>query len=348
MIEEWQRFLEGAGARIEDGTVKGFAEAGEEARAATEGDVVCDLSHYALLSTSGEDTVTFLQGQTTNDLRHLSESSSQLNSICTPKGRMMAVFRIVPRGEAFLLRVPQGLAETLAGHLRKFVLMSKVTIEDASDRLVAIGVSGPGMAERLKAAAGAVPGQVDEVVQSDGLTMVQVPGIHPRYEVYGETDAMQALWSRLEGVTPVGADAWGLLDIRAGVPNLYPETTEAFVPQMANLHLVNGVSFRKGCYTGQEIVARMQYLGQLKRRMYPAHVETDSAPQPGEALFAPDSQSGQGAGKVVDARPAPEGGYDLLAVVEIKSAEAGALRLRDTDGPALELRELPYEWQTEI
>ena len=348
MVEEWQRFLEEAGARIEDGTVKAFSDPGDEARAATEGNVVCDLSHYVLLSASGEDTETFLQGQTTNDLRHLSDSASQLNSVCTPKGRMMAVFRIVPRGDALLLRVPQGLADTLAGHLRKFVLMSKVTIEDVSDRLVGIGVSGPDMPERLKAAAGAVPGQVDEVVHSGDLTVVQVPGIHPRYEVYGEAEAMQALWSRLEGATPVGADAWGLLDIRAAVPTIYPETTEAFVPQMANLHLVNGVSFRKGCYTGQEIVARMQYLGQLKRRMYPAHVKTDTAPQPGDALFAPDSQSGQGAGKVVDARPAPEGGYDLLAVVEIKSAEAGELRLRDTDGPALELRDLPYEWETEI
>lgn len=348
MVEEWQRFLETAGARIEDGTVKGFGTPADEARTAAEGNVVCDLSHYALLSASGEDTVTFLQGQTTNDLRHLSESDSQLNAICTPKGRMMAVFRIFPRGAALYLRVPQGLAETLAGHLRKFVLMSKVTIEDASDRLVGIGVSGPDMPERLKTAAGAVPEQVDGVVHSGDLTVVQVPGIHPRYEVYGEPDAVQALWSRLEGVTPVGADAWGLLDIRAGVPNIYPETTEAFVPQMANLHLVNGVSFRKGCYTGQEIVARMQYLGQLKRRMYPAHVETDTAPQPGEALFAPDSQSGQGAGKVVDARPAPEGGYDLLAVIEIKSAEAGELRLREPGGPALQLRELPYEWETEI
>ena len=348
MLEEWQRFLAAAGARIEDGTVTGFEEPRTEARAAAEGDIVADLSHYALLSASGEDTTTFLQGQCTNDLRHVSETHSQLNSICTPKGRMMAIFRVFQRGEAYFLRLPHAVAEPVLKHLQKFVLMSKVTLADASDRLVGLGVSGPGAPERLRTAAGAVPEQVDDVVATGAFTVVRVPGLHPRYEVYGEPDAMQALWSRLEGCVPVGADAWGLLEIKAGVPTVYAETAEAFVPQMANLHLVNGVNFRKGCYTGQEIVARMQYLGQLKRRMYPAHVETDARPAPGDALFAADSQSGQGAGKVVDARPAPEGGFDLLAVVEIKSTEAGELRLGDPGGPVLQLLEPPYDWEKEI
>jgi folate-binding Fe-S cluster repair protein YgfZ len=116
---------------------------------------------------------------------------------------------------------------------------------------------------------------------------------------------------------------------------------------MANMQLVDGVSFTKGCYTGQEIVARMQYLGKLKRRMYLAHVDSAEAPTAGDPLFSPQNASGQGAGRVVDARAAPEGGYDLLAVAEIESAESGELRLVDDQGPPLQLRELPYSLDTD-
>jgi folate-binding protein YgfZ len=123
---------------------------------------------------------------------------------------------------------------------------------------------------------------------------------------------------------------------------VYDATAEAFVPQMANMQLVDGVSFTKGCYTGQEVVARMQYLGKLKRRMYRARVVTDQAPQPGQELFSPGSASGQGAGRVVDARPTPAGGFELLVVAEIASAEGASLRLGDEQGPALQLLDMPY------
>ncbi len=145
----------------------------------------------------------------------------------------------------------------------------------------------------------------------------------------------------------VNADYWALLDVRAGIPTVYPETVEAFVPQMTNMQLVDGVSFTKGCYTGQEIVARMQYLGKLKRRMYLAHVDTAEPPKAGDPLFSPQNASGQGAGRVVDARPAPEGGYDLLAVAEIESAENGELHLVGDRGPLLQLQELPYSLDTD-
>ena len=127
---------------------------------------------------------------------------------------------------------------------------------------------------------------------------------------------------------------------------MYPETAEAFVPQMTNMQLVNGVSFTKGCYTGQEVVARMRYLGKLKRRMYLAHIDADSPPKSGDALFSASSESGQGTGKIVAAQASPEGGYDLLAVVEISAVERGDVRWGET-GPRLAFRELPYEFVME-
>ena len=117
---------------------------------------------------------------------------------------------------------------------------------------------------------------------------------------------------------------------------------EAFVPQMANLQAVQGVSFTKGCYTGQEIVARMQYLGKLKRRMYRVRVDSPQAPRPGDELFSPHSASGQGTGKVVSAAPAPEGGYEALVVIEIAAADSGEVHLGAPDGPVLTFLDLPY------
>jgi folate-binding protein YgfZ len=135
------------------------------------------------------------------------------------------------------------------------------------------------------------------------------------------------------------------MDIRAGIPNVFEDTVEAFVPQMANLQLVGGVSFTKGCYTGQEVVARMQYLGKLKRRMYHARVDAGQPPTPGTEVFSPSSDSGQGAGRIVDAAASPDGGYEVLAVLQISSADANDLQLGDIDGPALQLMELPYAFE---
>ena len=153
-------------------------------------------------------------------------------------------------------------------------------------------------------------------------------------------------WRELLGAAQqTGPEFWSLMEIRAGMPTVFEDTLEAFVPQMANLQLIGGVSFTKGCYTGQEVVARMQYLGKLKRRMYHAHVDTAQAPARGAELFSPSSESAQGAGRVVDVAASPQGGYELLAVIQISSAEAGDLHLESAEGPRLHLLDLPYAFE---
>lgn len=141
----------------------------------------------------------------------------------------------------------------------------------------------------------------------------------------------------------MNADYWALLDIRAGIPTVYPQTRDTFVPQMVNLHLLDGVSFKKGCYTGQEVVARMQYLGKLKRRMYQARVEAaEKPPAPGDKLYSASSHSEQATGWVVDARGNGDGDYELLVVVEIEAREHGEVQLAGPDGPSLVLSDPPY------
>jgi len=345
MNSEWLNALEQQGANISNGKVTDFGDAQAELSAALVEDVLCDLSHFALIRASGDDSSTFLQGQFSNDVRQVDPTHHQLSSYCSPKGRMLALFRLFQRDDAYYLSLPSALLDTTLKRLKMFVLMSRVKLEDASEKLVHFGLSGPNAERLLQEQLGALPTETDEALTQNGITLLRIPGPQPRFEVYGETTAMQGLWQSLTGnARKVGTDCWELLDIHAGLPTIYHETLEAFVPQMVNLQLVNGVSFKKGCYTGQEVVARMQYLGKLKRRMYLAHAETATLPIPGLELNSPHSASGQGAGKVVRASASPNGGYDMLCVIEIAAAESGEVYLGDETAVKLEIQSLPYSF----
>ena len=343
MKPEWQDFLKNAGAEIDDGTVISFGNTEREQRIINTGLVVCDLSHLGLISVYGDDAATFLQGQLTNDIRNVSLHHIQLSAYCTPKGRMLANFRIFKREDTYYLHLTQELLESTLKRIRMFILMSKVTMENSSNALVRFGVSGPTAIEHLGEAISDLPAQVDDVTQTDGYTVIRLPGIHPRFEIYGELEPMKELWGKLDvHAAPVGAGPWEMLDIQAGIPTICGATSEAFVPQMANMQVINGVNFQKGCYSGQEVVARMQYLGKLKRRMYRIHIDTGDTVASGEQLYAAGSSSGQGTGNIVSAQPDPEGGYQALAVIDINDAENHPLQLIDENGPVIKLLGLPY------
>lgn len=298
-----------------------------------------DLADRGLIRVSGEDAREFLQGQLTNDINGVTPERGQLSAYCTPKGRMLALFHILQQGDALLLELPRERLEPVLKRLQMFVLRADVKLEDVSDELVVTGLSG-------ECCAGLLPDLPDAPFATttfDRLTLMRLPGEAPRCQLLGPAEASIAFWERhRQRVQPVNGDFWPLLDIRAGLPQVYDATAEAFVPQMCNLDLLGAISFSKGCYTGQEVVARMKYLGQLKRRMFRAHIATDRCPAPGDLLFSPSSRSAQGAGKVVDARPSPQGGCEALVVVELSSFEAGDLKLGDENGAPLELHEPPY------
>jgi folate-binding protein YgfZ len=308
----------------------------------TAGEVIADLSHVGIIRAHGEDANTFLQGQLTNDMRQLDEASSQLSAYCSPKGRVLALLRIFRRADSHYLCLPRALLEPTLKRLRMYVLRSQVTLDDASDRFIHIGLSGPRAESELQPLLERVPARPGEVVSTTVLSVLRVPGPQPRFEIFGDDlQAMMKVWMALDvRAAPVGALPWALLDVRAGVPAVYPETIEAFVPQMINLHALGGISFNKGCYTGQEVVARMHYLGTLKRRMFRARIEENVAVKPGDPVHRPGA--GDGVGTVVAAVPSPDGGRELLAVIQLESAPGGELRLFTTSGPLLHLLELPY------
>ena len=346
MKQEWLEFLEQAGAEIDNNKVSHFGNPDRELRVLHTGLVMADLSHLGLISAYGEEASNFLQGQLTNDIKQVDLEHSQLSAYCTPKGRILSNFRIFQRQQTYYLRLPQEQLENTLKRLQMFILMSKVTMEDSTDSLVHIGVSGPDADQQLQALVPQIPDQVDGVSQCEGYTVIKLAGHHPRFEIYGELEPISKLWQQLDvHAALVGADAWSMLDILAGIPTVYPETSEAFVPQMINLQVLNGVSFKKGCYTGQEVVARMQYLGKLKRHMYRVHIDTHKPVNPGDALYVEGSTSGQGPGTIVEAKLVPDDGYEGLAVINISDAEAGQLKLIDENGPTITIKQLPYSLQ---
>ncbi len=340
---EWRAFLVHAGAVFEDEHVLHYGDPEAERRSAATSDVLADLSHLAVLCAEGADAHSFLQGQFSNDILLVSETRAQLSAYCNAKGRMFAIFLIFRRPDgAYCLQLPATVAEATLKRLRMFILRAKVKLEFADSGLGRIGLSGPNAEALLKNALGNMPVSPYDSVVSDDVIVIRLPGPHARFELHAPLARLVTLWQTLSAKTlPVGAGPWSWLDIMAGIPVILPGTVEEFVPQMANLDLVGGVSFTKGCYPGQEIVARMHYLGRLKQRMFRAHVESALAPQPGTPVFAPDLP-GQSTGTVLVAQPAPQNGYDLLAVVHLSSVEAGELHLANSEGPRLILGDMPY------
>ena len=347
MKSEWKSFIEHAGAEFGKDRVLSFGNPDQERRIINSGNILCDLSHYGLISIYGDEAEHFLQGQFTSDISQVNATHSQLGSYCNPKGRMLANFRIFKRDETLYITLPYELHESILGRLRMYLMRSKATLEDAGDALMRFGFNGPEAEQQLQAIAGEIPQQVNDVVQYNNCTIIRIHGTIPRFEIYGLLDDMQQLWQALDvNAAPVGAGIWEWLNIQAGVPVITSDTSEAYVPQMANMELLDAVNFKKGCYTGQEIVARMHYLGKLKRRMYHVTIDTKEAPSPGDNLFTEKSAAGTGTGTIVSAELNAEGQYDALAVLQIKDAENEPLKLHDVKGPVVTVAELPYSLES--
>lgn len=336
--DELQSFLQTQGAiRGEDGRTAHFGAPAEELRAARDGDIVCPLDGAGFMSVVGADAATFLQGQFTCDLRLVDANRSLPGGYCTPKGRLLVMPWILRREDHFLLHMPASLLEQTITRLSRYVLRAQVKLEAAP--LAALGLSGPGAPALLEAAGIPAPAESGGVAHQGEYSSVRLPGVAPRFMVIGPASALAALWPKLaSGARPAGTIAWDLLDVHAGLPRVLPETQEEFIPQALNLDLLGGIAFNKGCYTGQEIVARVHYLGSVKRRCYLA-AGTGEPPAPGAAIYAPSSPD-QAVGHIVLAAPDPDGGFLCLASVSQAQAAEGSLQL--AGDRALTLRDLPY------
>lgn len=296
----------------------------------------CRLSHEGLLAVRGPDASKFLQGQLTCNLNYLSADTASLGARCTPKGRMLSSFRIVQQGDGYLLAMASELLDSQLTDLQKYAAFSKSKLSDESAQWLRIGLQG---GDAVLASLGLnLPAPADSVIHVDSMLAVRLSdGRSELWAPVAQTEAVLATLTAHLREAPL--NDWLLAQVRAGVGQVFGATREQLIPQMINLQALGGVSFKKGCYTGQEIVARMQYLGKLKRRLYRLSLAGDTVPAVATPLFSP--VHGSSVGDVVLAARSSDG-IELLAVVQEDALLDGHLHLGSLEGPALQRLDLPY------
>lgn len=342
MNPAWQTFLCNHRAVIENSGVIHFGDSAVELQDTQIATVMADLSHYSLIRFSGEDAKTFLQSQFTCDIREINPHKAQYGSYCTPKGRILATFLLWQQGDDFLMQLPASLAAAIQKRLSIYVLRAKVTITDASDDWIRVGIAGPRAIALLDTVTGTSSSfsQSLQVMHDNEISKLYLS--QQRIELITTPGNAPELWNRLsQHAKNIGAGCWDWLTITSGIPVILPETQEMFLPQMVNLDAIGGVSFKKGCYPGQEIVARTQYLGKLKRRMFLAHINTAQTVTAGDALYSSDMKD-QSSGNIVNAASSPQGGFDVLAVIQQSSVDTCPVHWQSLQGPVLEIESLPY------
>jgi tRNA-modifying protein YgfZ len=332
MPPAWHTFLETQGAQIDAAGAVSFPPS------ATAGPALADLSHFGLIAFNGEATLDFLQGQITNDLRGQGLDQAVFAGYCNAKGRLQANFLVLRREADTLLLVPASLREQLQKRFTMFIMRSKTKARDADAEWVRLGIQGAGARAMLTRVWGNAPAAGLAVLQhADGMAIGLAD---ERFDLLVRPEAAPTLWQALRAeATPIGHAAWDAALIAAGIPTILPATFEAFTPQMVNMEVLHGVSFTKGCYPGQEVVARTQYLGKVKRRMFLAHSEAEAAP--GTHLFSA-AIPGQDCGQIVNVTPAASGGHDYLVVCRLDAWAAADCRMGDRSGPLLTALPQPY------
>jgi len=312
----------------------------DETAAWAQAPVLAELTDQGVLAVEGADAVPFLQGQTTIDVTAIGPEGWQLGGYCTPKGRLLAIFQAWRQGTDIRLLLPAAIAPALQRRLAMFVLRAKAKIRDASSDWRALAVLGTGAAAVLEAIGIAPPAAGASTMLDGDERIVHLPGgvqCPERYLLLVRAERASHWRELLRDLPRVGPALWWWSQIDAAIPSVLPDTQELFVPQAVNLEVLGGVNFRKGCYPGQEIVARSQYLGKLRRRMFLAHAAALGA---GPDVY--QDGSADPIGRIVLAAAAPRGGWDLLVECPTERAAQGHLHAGSADAPELQLRELPY------
>ncbi len=303
----------------------------ETTQTQTNMDGVAKLTHMGVIRAQGEDAAKFLHGQLTQDFALLGHQEARLAAFCTAKGRIQASFIAFKTSDTEVLLVCSRdiLAATLK-RLSMFVMRAKAKLTDATDDFLLYGLVG---SATQTIAGSAHPAWSRGLFSSGSLV-----------QLYPTDDTPRQLW-----VAPVGSELppgpalplamWQWSEVRSGIATITQPVVEAFVPQMLNYESVGGVNFKKGCYPGQEVVARSQFRGTLKRRAFLAHA--NGPLQAGDEVFTPEDME-QPVATVVQAAVSPLGGYDAILSGQIAAMERGALQLGAPDKLPLTVMPLPY------
>ncbi|NHZ91002.1 folate-binding protein [Massilia sp. CCM 8733] len=342
-MNNWNEYLSSQGAQL---AADGSGHVPDLGHALTTAELaagfVAAITDQGLIAVSGDEAATFLHNQLTNDVEHLGLADVRLAGYCTPKGRLQATFLMWRTSDSVFLQLARDIQPALQKRLSMFVLRAKAKLSDAGGGLVLLGIGGAAAEAALLPLFGALPAKPWSRIDHALGTLIRVADVFgaARYQWLATPEAAQAAWPALSRtLRPAGSDAWRLSEIHAGVPQVSLRTQEQFVPQMVNFELLGGVNFKKGCYPGQEIVARSQYLGKLKRRTALATINAPA--QAGNEVFAADDPD-QPCGMIVNSAPNGAGGVDALVEMKLAAIEQGNVHLGSASGMPLRILPMPY------
>ncbi|VAW54528.1 tRNA-modifying protein YgfZ [hydrothermal vent metagenome] len=346
MNNDWKNYLLSKGAQLTDNAAFQFNDYAADNLKIDNSNILCDLSQFNTLVIAGDDAKKFMQGQFTNDVELVNENNSQLNAFCNNKGRMIANFRLFKHQQNYFFSVKNNLVEISIQHLQNYILRAQVAIQDVSEQLIHLGISGDDVEKLLLPFIEITNREVDGISSNENYIAIRIVSLHenkqPRYEIFCSFEHAKTLWDALSTqIEVISSSSWDYLNVQVGLPFIDINTSGEFVPQMVNMDLINGVSFNKGCFTGQEIVARMHYLGTLKRRTYLIKIKTSEQPTAGSLLRTDTSAKNQFIGRLINSSKTNENEYIALAAIQIKSADTEKLFLTH-DNAEITLLKLPY------
>lgn len=337
----WDDYLSSQGAVIENQDTTGFVAHWQSD--ALQAGFMAPLTDLGLIRLTGEDAASFLHNQLSNDVEHLGDSEVRRAAYCTPKGRMLASLLYWKDGQDIILQLPKALQPGIQKRLQMYVLRAKAKLFDINAEFITLGLGGNAVTTALAEWFPELPARPDTNVQNQHGKLLRVADANgaPRYQWITGIESAQQAWSKLSAqLQVVNTSAWRVTEIQAGIPVILASTQEQFVPQMVNFELIGGVNFKKGCYPGQEIVARSQYLGKLKRRMSVALIQTVGVSAAMEVFNSNDAT--QPCGMIVNAEQYSETASIALIEMKLADQESGQLSLGSASGAAIELLPLPY------
>ncbi|OGT57343.1 MAG: hypothetical protein A3F14_06210 [Gammaproteobacteria bacterium RIFCSPHIGHO2_12_FULL_43_28] len=270
-------------------------------------DCIVRLHDDGILQVKGQDAKRFLQGQLTCDIEKVVSDKLTLGAHCNPQGRIISLFYLFMHDEAYFLIMPHSLIATATTALKKYIAFYRAEMSDVSDVFNLMGT--------MK--------RIDKAnALNHNFILLSFPSIHSRFMLIGKKEMLNERWIKESNLTTVDADTWKTINVKEGIPAIYPATSTQFLPHEINLPQLNAIDFDKGCYTGQEIIARMHYRGKLKKKMYCASIETESPLIAGQPIYAHINHETQVAGTIVDWSQLPNNHKQKIALIVINEVDA--------------------------
>lgn len=350
---QWQAFLAAQGATFnENGGVDSFGHPDLERFLIKNGPVMTSLAHQGLLKVSGDDAFTFLQGQLSNDLKDVTSERAQLSAYCDPQGNVLAIFLVFKIHNDFYLSFDGSIKTTIQKRLTMFVMRSKVTITDLSAGWIHIGFAGDFAdldVQRLLGTKVKIHYEVAQLNNEDAqATLVKVPGPYHRYEIFADAQSAEYIWKKLNtNSQPTNQRDWQLLDIVSGMPNVNQATQAQFIAQFLNLDKLSAINFKKGCFPGQEIIARMHYRGKVTKRMMRLRFEEAITEKSGQEIVLKDADNKNFKFSLISVNPDIFKGSLALGVATLKPLESVASQLKTESGNVVTIEPMPYDLSDE-